>query len=461
MVSISGLHMVLAAGTFFWLVRALLAAVPACALQWPVKKLSAVAAMVGAMAYCVFTGADVATERSLVMTLVMFGAILADRPALSIRNLSVAALLVLAREPESLLGPSFQMSFGAVAALTAAAPLLSWKQWEGRPATPLDGAVRWLARHALGLIATTLVASLATAPFAVYHFQTVNPYGLIGNALALPLVSIVVMPSAVLGVLAYPFGLDRPVWQVMGYAVNHVLDVSAFVGGIGGSTIVVPALGLTAFAMLSIGLLILTLPASSLRWLAVLPVGAGLAAAAPTRYDVFIDREGAGAAIRGTSGMLTVVGRPSSFVTEQWLRADGDGRSADDPSLKRDARCDRSGCIVEGVAERTIAFVQDISAFEEDCRRAAIILTRLKAPPRCGAGLVLDREALALRGATTLRFRDNGDIEIRSVRRGAETIAMAAPSRAISKHVENRPQAVRPVPEQDLPEEEISSDERD
>jgi competence protein ComEC len=460
-VSISGLHMVLAAGTFFWLIRALLAVVPALALLWPVKKLSAVVAMAGATAYCVFTGSDVATERSLVMTLVMFGAILADRPALSIRNLSVAALLVLAREPEALLGPSFQMSFGAVAALTAAAPLLSWGHFEGRPTTAPNRAFRWLARHALGLLATTLVASLATAPFAAYHFQTINPYGLIGNALALPLVSIVVMPSAVLGVLAYPFGLDRPVWQVIGYAVNHVLDVSAFVGGIGGATMVVPALSLTAFALLSTGLLIMTLPASSLRWIAVLPVGAGLAAASPARYDVFIDREGAGAAIRGRSGMLTVVGRPSSFVTEQWLRADGDGRNTDDSSLRQDARCDRTGCIVEGAGQRAIAFVQEISAFEEDCRRAVIILTRLKAPPRCDAGLVLDREALALRGATTLRFRDNGDVEIRSVRRGAEMVAMAAPGRAIPKPIENRPQAVRPVPEQDLPEEEISSDERD
>ena len=95
-VSISGLHMVLAAGTFFWLVRALLALAPGAALLWPVKKIAAVAAMIGATIYCIFSGSDVATERSLIMTLVMFGAVLVDRPALSIRNLSIAALIVLA-----------------------------------------------------------------------------------------------------------------------------------------------------------------------------------------------------------------------------------------------------------------------------------------------------------------------------------------------------------------------------
>jgi len=460
-VSISGLHMVLAAGTFFWLIRACLALFPAAALVWPVKKIAALAAMAGAAAYCVFTGADVATERSLVMTLVMFGAVLADRPALSIRNLSVAALLVLAREPEALLGPSFQMSFGAVAALTAVAPLLSRIGPGERPATPVEAAIRWTARQGIGLFATTLVASLATAPFAAYHFQTVNPYGLIGNALALPLVSVVVMPAALLGVLAYPFGLDRPVWQVMGYAVNRVIDVSAWVGGIGGASLTVPALSLAALALMSVALLLLTLPASSLRWLALLPMGAGLAAAAPARYDVFIDREGAGAAIRHAGGQLAVVGRPSDFVTEQWLRVDGDGRQAQDGSLPRAARCDRGGCVVEGAGHRPIAFVQDIAAFEEDCRRAAVILTRLKAPAQCGAGLVIDREALAARGATTLRFLGGDAVEIRSVRKGTEIASLARAEARTVPETQNRPQTVRPVPEQDLPEEEVSSDEPD
>ncbi|QFU16422.1 ComEC/Rec2 family competence protein [Microvirga thermotolerans] len=465
-VSISGLHMVLAAGTFFWLVRAILALIPAIALLWPVKKIAALAAMVGAAAYCVFTGADVATERALVMTLVMFGAVLADRPALSIRNLSIAAILVLAREPEALLGPSFQMSFGAVAALTAAAPLLSRMgeslAGDGASATPLGRAARWVARHGLGLFATTLVASLATAPFAAYHFQTVNPYGLIGNALALPLVSVVVMPAAVLGVLAYPFGLDRPVWQVMGYAVNHVLDVSAWVGGIGGATLVVPAPSLGAFALASAALLLMTLPASSLRWLAVLPLGAGLAAAAPARYDAFVDREGAGAAVRGRSGALVLVGRPSSFVTEQWLRADGDSRRADDPSLREGSRCDRGGCIVEAAGRRPVAFVQDMAAFEEDCRRASVILTRLKAPARCAAGLVLDRDVLAAWGATALRFVEGNAVEILSVRKGREVIPLSGAAAApVSPDMRSRPQSARPVPEQDLPDDEVSSGEPD
>jgi competence protein ComEC len=455
--------MVLAAGTFFWLARALLALAPTFALLWPVKKIAAIAAMFGATAYCVFSGSDVATERSLIMTLVMFGAILVDRPALSIRNLSIAALIVLAREPEALLGPSFQMSFGAVAAMMALVPLMQPRKREGRSDTTVERGFRWVGQGVVGLVTTALVASFATAPFAAYHFQSLNPYGLIGNALALPLVSFVVMPSAVLGVLAYPFGLDGPVWRLMGLAVAQVLEVSSWVGGFSGSTVIVPALSIGALALLSIALLVMTLPASALRWIALLPAGVGVAfAAAPDRFDAYVDREGSGAAIRNVSGQLAIVGKPSSFVTEQWLRADGDGRSADDGSLRHGVRCDKSGCIVEDPAKRNIAFIQDLGAFEEDCRRATIVITRLKAPPTCGAPLVLDRDALAARGATAIRFHSES-IEIRSVRKGRETLAWLSPKPSASGNSssQERSRQARPVPEQDIPEEEISSGEPD
>ncbi|MEE1613180.1 ComEC/Rec2 family competence protein [Microvirga sp. CF3016] len=462
-VSISGLHMVLAAGTFFWLVRALLALAPGLALLWPVKKIAAVAAMIGATTYCIFSGSDVATERSLIMTLVMFGAVLADRPALSIRNLSLAALVVLAREPEALLGPSFQMSFSAVAAMMALVPLMQRRPLGEGTLTIVERGLLWLGRAMLGLVTTTLVASIGTAPFAAYHFQSLNPYGLIGNALALPLVSLVVMPSAVLGVLAYPFGLDRPIWQVMGTAVSQVLNVSAWVGSFSGSTLVVPALSSVALVSLSVGLIVLTIPASSLRLLALVPAGLGLAfAAKPDRYDIFIDRDGAGAAIRSKGGQLTLVGRPSDFVAEQWLRADGDARSVDDGSLRRDARCDAAGCVVAATGGRWIAFVQDFSAFEEDCRRATVVVSRLEAPSSCTARFVWDGKALKERGATTLRFNPEA-IEVRSVRKGREIRSWSSADlpheEALSAR--GRPRQARPVPEQDFPEEDLSTGEPD
>ncbi len=118
-VSISGLHMVLAAGMIFWLLRAFGALFPPVALRWPVKKLAAAVAILAGCAYNLFAGAEIATQRALVMTVALFGALLIDRTPLSMRNLAFAAIVILALEPESALGPSFQMSFAAVAALIA------------------------------------------------------------------------------------------------------------------------------------------------------------------------------------------------------------------------------------------------------------------------------------------------------------------------------------------------------
>ncbi|MFE1598833.1 ComEC/Rec2 family competence protein [Methylobacterium sp. ID0610] len=429
-VSISGLHMVLAAGVVFWIARALLALVPGLAVSWPIKKFAAGLAMVGVTAYCVFSGWDIAAERSLVMTLIMLGAILVDRPALSLRNLALAALIALAREPEGLLGPSFQMSFAAVAGLIACARLLDGRVVRAEGAGPLGRALGWAAGALLGTLATTLVAQVATAPFATYHFQTVQPFGVLGNALTLPLVSVVVMPAAVLGILAYPFALDRPVWWAMGLAVRGMLDISAWIRGFDHATLVLPAFGSGALLVLTLGLLPLTLFASRLRWLGLAPVLAGIALAAhPRRPDLYVDREGAGAALRVADGRLATLGRPPAFGLEQWLKADGDGRSRGDPDLARAERCDALGCVATARNGWRVALARDKRALEADCARADIVITRAVAPAPCAARLVIDRAFLAAHGATTVRFAPEGPA-VTTARRPGERPAWRLPPSA-------------------------------
>ena len=422
-VSISGLHLVLAAGMVFWLVRAGLALVPGLALHRPIKKWAALAAMVAGSAYTVFAGGDVATVRSLVMTLVLLGAILVDRPALSMRNLAVAALVVLALEPETLLAPGFQMSFAAVAGLVAAF------ERSGRPAAEIDlpgvpsaGArstpvpAGWLVRlgrgaagHVLGTLLSTLVAEAATAPFGLFHFQRFTPYGLVGNALSLPLVSLVVMPAALVGTVALPFGLDAPVWSVMGWGVAAMLDVSAAVAAWPGATRAVPAFGVAALGLLTAGLLWLTLWRTLLRLGGLLLLGAGVAlAATAVPPDLVVAADGRSLVVRGPAGRLITLGRQSGdFALDQWLRADGDTRSAASARQDGGAACDPLGCVVRLPDGRAIAHVTDAQAFEEDCSRAAVVVTPLRAPSWCAAETI-DAALLARTGAMALTARANG-----------------------------------------------------
>ncbi len=118
--SISGLHMALVATTTFFLARALLALWPALALRWPIKAYAAVPAIAAATFYLVLSGNEVPTQRSYLMTLLVLAGIMLGRPALTLRTLAIAALIVLAAAPATLLDPGTQMSFAATLALVAA-----------------------------------------------------------------------------------------------------------------------------------------------------------------------------------------------------------------------------------------------------------------------------------------------------------------------------------------------------
>ena len=118
-ITISGVQMTLVAGIFFFVARGLLALSPTLALNFPIKKWAALVAMIGSVLYDLATGSRVGTERALAMTLIVLGAVMIDRRALTMRNLAFAALAVVALEPEAILGVSFQLSFAAVAALVA------------------------------------------------------------------------------------------------------------------------------------------------------------------------------------------------------------------------------------------------------------------------------------------------------------------------------------------------------
>lgn len=123
--AISGLHMVLIAGSAFWLIRALLALSAELALRWPIKKWAAIGALGVATFYLGISGAQVATQRAYIMLAIMFVAVLLDRRAITLRNVALSAFIVLLISPESLVTASFQMSFAATIALVAAYEELS------------------------------------------------------------------------------------------------------------------------------------------------------------------------------------------------------------------------------------------------------------------------------------------------------------------------------------------------
>jgi len=401
--SISGLHMVIMAGAVFFTVRLALAAVPAVALRYPIKKWAAAGAMIGAFAYLMISGAAFATVRSYIMISIMFLAVMLDRPALALRNVALAALGILLVWPESLLDAGFQMSFAAVVALVSAYEWLRRRE-EARAGPGARGAVGRVALFLGGIVASTLVASLAVAPFGIYHFHNTQQFAILANLLAIPVCNLIVMPAALATLVAMPFGLEAGPLAVMGWGIAAMVWCAGWVAGLPGAVGRVPAIPTAAFVLMVAGGLWCALWSTRWRLMGVAPIAAGLVLAPiGQRPDVLVGRDAATVAVRAEDGRLSALARRGSdFELARWLEHDGDGRSAAEAARGSAFRCDRLGCTAT-VRGLRLAVAGSPAALREDCTQVAILVLRFPRPAACRpAGAVVDVDDVRALGAHAL-----------------------------------------------------------
>ena len=403
--SISGYHMAVVAGVMFFFLRGVLALLPTFANRRPIKKWAALAALIAAAFYLLVSGAAVATQRSFIMVAIVLVGVMLDRPALTLRTITIAALIVLLLAPDTLVHPSFQMSFAATLALIAAYQHTLRLPVRADSSTGARAAL-WGVREGCGLVVISLVAGLATMPYAAFHFHRLAPYGLLANLMTMPVFSAWIMPTGLAGVLLMPFGFDAPLWRLMGSGLDWMIAVSQWVAALPGAVGRIAAFGIGPLLLGTAGLIVLCLLRTPLRLAgAGLVLTAALWAAATPRPDVLIAADGRAIAVRGAGGKLAIAKtRSDRFAIREWLAADGDARGVDDASLTEGIRCDPVGCIGRLADGRLVALSLSIEAFAEDCRRAVIVTSPGDAPPNCAAR-VIDRAMRRETGAVAL-YRD-------------------------------------------------------
>jgi competence protein ComEC len=386
---------------------------------------------------------------------VMVG-VMVDRPAITLRTLTAAAIVVLLLTPEAIVHPSFQMSFAATLAMVAGYERgLSWMS--AAADTPLGVRVAlWGGRTLVGLVVVSLLAGFATTLFAAYHFHRLAPYGVVANLIAMPVVSFWTMPWGIAGVIVMPFGFDGYCWYLMGLGIDWMVAVALWVASLPGAVGRMAAFGIGPLLLGSAGLVVLCLLKSPLRLAGVaLLAVASLWAVRTPQPDVLIGADGLTFAVRGADGRLAIVrGGSDTFAARQWLAADADARAHTDESLGRGIRCDQAGCIGRLGDGRMIALARSIEAFEEDCRRAAVVASAREAPESCAA-LVIDRNLLRRTGAVALRRTGDGfamsvvrpqgyDRPWAQARPSATETAAAPAARAPSRDATPRPEDLEP-----------------
>jgi competence protein ComEC len=217
-----------------------------------------------------------------------------------------------------------------------------------------------------------------------------------------------VMPFGLLALIAMPFGLDGLLWWAMGEGIGWMIVVAQLVAGLPGAVGRMAAFGVGPLLLGTGGLVLLGLLKTPLRWIGgIVVVVASLWAIRAPLPDVLISSDAQAVAVRGADGRLSISrsGR-DVFAVREWLAADGDERKPDDKTLAQGFRCDASGCIAKLPDGRLIAQVLAADAFEEDCRKAAVVVTAREAPPKCDA-LIVDRNVGRAQGAIALRRNED------------------------------------------------------
>ncbi|MBT3808734.1 MAG: ComEC/Rec2 family competence protein, partial [Rhodospirillaceae bacterium] len=348
-------------------------------------------------------GATIPTQRAFLMTAIVLVAILVNRTGISLRLVAWAALVVLLLRPEALLSVSFQMSFAAVVALVAA--------YEGLGARLRTTAAtsHWTRRVLIYFAAiafSSLIASLATAPFAVFHFNRFAPMGLMANLLAVPITALWVMPMEVLALLLMPFGLEGLVLPVLGWGVEAVLLIARTVASWPGAAITVAQPTVAGMIVATAGGLWLCLWRRGWRFAGVPLIVAGLATAGgDDPPDILVSNNAGLIAVRTDTGVAYLSNlQASPFVRDIWQRRLGVSEFL---PLDEGLSCDALGCTAE-VSGQVIAVVENALGFAEECRRADILISSEPIPRACtGPAVTIGRFDVWRSGAHAVWLGEN------------------------------------------------------
>jgi competence protein ComEC len=417
LISISGLHIGLVAGILFFFSRLIMVCIPGFGLRHPVKKYSALIALAGTLFYTLLCGAPIPTIRAMLMTGIVLVAVIMDRWAISMRLVVFAALVVLVTAPENLLSASFQMSFGAVAALVAFYE--HYRPWISNLYSDA-GFIKKIALYFLGVSATTLIAGTATEPFALYHFQQYALYGLLANFIAVPLTGFVIMPAAVLALCLAPFGLAAWPFWAMEQGIAGMLWVAHWVAGMQGAVFYVPSWPLAALLLIVFAALFVMFWRGNIKWAIAGPMvlASVLLILLTKQPDIMVSSSYDLISFRTKDGGMSVSTRAKDkFTLESWERLAGQAdekasrwhREGEENGLS----CDEAGCRVE-LKGKKVAFTLDAYNLKEDCAWADIVMSPEPAKG-CKAAVVVDRFDAWQNGAHAVWIHKNGNVTVKDV----------------------------------------------
>lgn len=433
LLSVSGLHLTAVVGGTILLALRLLALSPWLALRVNLVLVAAGIAALTGIAYTLLTGAEVPTIRSCIAALLVLAGLAMGRDAITLRLVATGAIVVLLFWPESLAGPSFQLSFAAVTAIVA---LHEHPRIKALLARREEGPLRRFGRALLGLLLTGVAVELAIAPIALFHFHQAGLYGALANIVAIPLTTFVVMPLEALALLFDMAGLGAPFWWAAGQGLSLLVGLAHAVAAAPGAVALMPAIPPAAFGLFVAGLLWIGLWRTRWRWWGAAPAAIGAAWALVTPPpDLLVTGDGRHLALRTPTGELAIL-RPRAGDYVRDLLAELSGSEPDFVEIAAakggacsDALCryelrrgDRSWQILATTSRDFVRWEEMIAA----CAAADIVVSDRNLPAGCRPRwLKADRAFLAEHGGLAFTLGSNARLTTVRDQVGARPWSMA------------------------------------
>ena len=251
--AISGLHMSIVVSFIFMIFIHFFALFPKLALRYNTKKIAIIPAIFACLFYLRIADVPVSALRSFIMVTIGAIVLLADRPKASLNVLFITFFIMLCMEPNNILSPSFQMSFMAVFGLISIYNnnvIMESSLFSGRRTT---------FQYVCGILLSSIVATISTVFFEIYHFKQYAWIGLVSNAPVIPLTEFVVLPTGFIGMILNGTFIGDIFYIISGFFANIVCIITDFTANLPYSFLLTKQMSNTQLAIIIAGVVILFL----------------------------------------------------------------------------------------------------------------------------------------------------------------------------------------------------------
>lgn len=405
--AISGLHLSFVAGLFFLTFRNLFAMSETFTLKYNTKKISAFLTIFPTTFYLLITGAQISAQRAYIMVILVLIAIMIERKYRGLIAIAFAASAILIIEPESILKPGFQMSFSAVLALISSYQINANKLFKIK-----------IIKYFVSIMISSVIASLATVPYTIYNFNYFSISGIVTNLIAIPLVTLIIIPLGIIYIFLILLNLEWVVIPIIERPIDSVLYVTNIIADIKYLIIPVHTFPVSSIVIITFGLLWICLWQQNWRFMGIFFIVIGIFLGVMYRTpDILVSNDNI--AVKENDNLLYSLTRKNrNFVVKTWAKQNGQDqilshKKYNDPN--KSLNCGDYGCIYNKGNGKSVLLAYKQEDVLENCKNVDLIIQLNRFNLSACNSQIVKYSDLEVHGTHSIWIMDK-DIKIKKVR---------------------------------------------